>query len=159
MPQGPRATHTRALGSSIGTPSFAQPTPQDGKVLAFERYIRLGLLLATVVVNPELLTPGEVNIPQAAYMEDLMACLSPRHPRLPPETPIPERVSVPRASLAPLSLVHPLMVSPFLAPATVWHMMHAKSNAMGMTQWVAPFLDWVRAATVDPRQGIAAWTS
>ena len=51
------------------------------------------------------------------------------------------------------------MVSPFLAPATVWHMMHAKSETMGMIQRVAPFLDWLRAATVDPQQGIAALTS
>ena len=33
------------------------------------------------------------------------------------------------------------MVSPFLAPDTAWHMMHAKADAMGMTQWVAPCLD------------------
>ena len=51
------------------------------------------------------------------------------------------------------------MVSPFLAPDTEWHMMHAKADAMGMTQQVAPFLDWLRVATVDPHQGIAALTS
>ena len=38
-------------------------------------------------------------------------------------------------------------------------MMHAKSNTMGMTQRVAPFLDWLRAATVEPLQGISALTS
>ena len=46
------------------------------------------------------------------------------------------------------------MVLPFLAPDTAWHMMHAKADAMGMTQWVAPFLDWLRVTTVDPKQGI-----
>ena len=51
------------------------------------------------------------------------------------------------------------MVSPFLAPATVWNMMHAKPDSMGMTQRVALFLDWSRAATVDPQQGIATLTS
>ena len=79
-----------------------------------------------------------------------MARLTHRNPCLPLETPRPNRVSLPRESLAPLSLVHLLMVSPFLAPATAWHMMHAKANAMGMTQWVAPFLYWLRAVTVDP---------
>ena len=141
------------------TPSVAQPTPEDGKVLTFAGYIHLGLLPATLVVKPEWLTPGKFNVPQATEIESLMARLAPRHPCLPPETPRPYRVSVPWASLAPLSLVHLLMVSPFLAPVTVWHMMHAKSNAMGMTQRVAPFLDWLRVATVDPQQGIAALAS
>ena len=91
-------------------------------------------------------------------MEDLLVRLAPGHPRLPLETPRLYRVSVPRVSLAPLSLVHPLMVSPFLAPETMWHMMHAKAGTIGMTQRVAPFLYWLRAAKIDPQQGIAALT-
>ena len=51
------------------------------------------------------------------------------------------------------------MVSPFLAPGTAWHMMHKKSDAMGITQWVALLLDWLRAATIEPLQGIATLTS
>ena len=51
------------------------------------------------------------------------------------------------------------MVSPFLALATAWHMIHTKVDAMGMTQQVAPFLDWLRAVTIDLLQGIAALTS
>ena len=62
-------------------------------------------------------------------------------------------------SLDPLSLVHPLMVSPFLAPATAWNMMHEKANTMGMTQRVAPFLNWLRAATIEPLQGTDSLTS
>ena len=38
-------------------------------------------------------------------------------------------------------------------------MMHANSDTMGMTQWVAPFHDWLRAAKIEPLQGIAALTS
>ena len=37
-------------------------------------------------------------------------------------------------------------------------MMHANSDTMGMTQWVAPFHDWLRAK-IEPLQGIAALTS
>ena len=92
-------------------------------------------------------------------MEDLIAHLTDGHTCLTSDTPIPERVYVPWASLVPLSLVHPLMVSPFLAPSTAWHMTHTKSNAMGMTQRVAQFLDLLRVATVDPQKGIAALTS
>ena len=123
------------------TPSFAQPTPEYGKFLSFARDIHLGLLPAMVVVQPEWLTPVDVAVPLAAEMEALLARLAPRHPGLPQDTPITERISVPRSSLAPLFLVHPLMVYPFLAPTTAWHMMHKKSDAMGMTQRVALFLD------------------
>ena len=83
-------------------------------------------------------------------MEDLMERLAPGHPHLPPWTPRPDRVSIPLASLSFLSLVHPLVFSPLLAPATVWHTMHKKEDAMVMTQQAAPFLNWFRAATVDP---------
>ena len=38
-------------------------------------------------------------------------------------------------------------------------MMHAKADAMGMTQWVSPFLNWLGAATIEPLQGISALTS
>ena len=146
-------------GAQFVTPSFAQPTPEDGKALTFSQYIRIGLLPETVVVKLEWLTLREFNVPQAADMGALMSHLSPGHPRLPPETPRPYTVSVSRASLAPLSLVHLMMVSPFFAPATACHMMHAKADAIGMTQQVAPFLYWSRAATVDPLQGSAALAS
>ena len=89
----------------------------------------------------------------------MLARLAPGHPCLPQNTPITERVSVPRSSLAPLSLVHPLMVSPFLELATVWYMMHTKANATGMTQWVKLFLDWSGVATIEPLQGITALTN
>ena len=65
---------------------------------------------------------------------------------------------MPRASLTPLSLIHPLMVSPFQAPATACHMMQTKAGAIGVTQRVAPLLDWLREATIEPKQGIAALT-
>ena len=37
--------------------------------------------------------------------------------------------------------------------------MHVKSNVMGITQQVIPFMEWLRKATVDPQQGIAALNS
>ena len=62
--------------------------------------------------------------------------LTPGHSRLTQDTPRTDRVSVPQASLAPLSIVLPPMVAPFLVPETAWIMMHVKADAMGMTQWV-----------------------
>ena len=94
--------HIRVLwGAQFVTLSFAQPTSEDGKVLDFARDIRFGLLLETVVVKPEWLTPGEVTVPRSADMEALMSHLAPRHPLLPLDTPRQDTVSVSRTSLAP----------------------------------------------------------
>ena len=92
-------------------------------------------------------------------MEALLARLAPGHPSLDADTPRTESISVPWASLSPLSLVHLLMVSPFLSPSTEWHTMHAKADAMGITQWVTPFMEWMRATTVEPQQVITNLTS
>ena len=73
-------------------------------------------------------------------MEAVLARLTPGQPRLAADTERTERVSVPLASVASLSLVHSLMVAPFLSPSNVWHMMHAKAEVMGITQWVMPFM-------------------
>ena len=101
-----------------------------------QRDIGLGLLPDTVVVQPEWLTPEDVAVPPAADMEALLARLAPRHPHLPLDIPRTERVSIPWTSRTPLSIVHQLMVSPFLAPENGWHMIHSKSDAMGMTHGV-----------------------
>ena len=141
------------------TLSFVEPNPEDRKVLTFARDIRLGLLRATVLIQPDWLTPADVEVPQEAEMKALLARLVPIYPHIPPNTPRTERVSVPLASLASLSLVHTLMISLFLAPATACNMMHKKADAMGMNQHVAPFLDWLRVTTIEPLQGVAALTS
>ena len=88
-----------------------------------------------------------------------MVRLAPGHPCLPLDTPRTDRVSVHRASLSPLYILYLLMVYPFLAPETAWHIMHAKDDNMGVTQRVSPFLNLLRAATIIPLQGIYALTS
>ena len=92
-------------------------------------------------------------------MDTLLVRLTPVHPHLPPDTPITDRVSITQAYLAPLDLFHPLMVSPFLAPSNAWHMMHVKAEAMGITQQMIPFMQWLRATTVAPQQVIDAITT
>ena len=74
------------------TPSFVRLTPEDRKVLALVRDIRLGELPATVVMLPEWLTPSEVEVLLEANMEAALERLPPGTPRLPADTPRPERV-------------------------------------------------------------------
>ena len=49
--------------------------------------------------------------------------------------------------------------SPFFSPFNAWHMMHAKAESMGIPQPVIPFMECLRAATVEPQQGINSLTS
>ena len=126
--------HIRVLwGAQFVTLSFAQPTSEDGKVLDFARDIRFGLLLETVVVKPEWLTPGEVTVPPIRRYGGPNVTPRPQAPSTTPGYPKTRHsLSIPDIP-GPLSMVHPLMVFPFLAPATAWHMMQAKYDAMGMT--------------------------
>ena len=72
------------------------------------------------------------------------------------DTPTPERVSVPQASPAPLSLAHLMMVDLFLFPSYTWHRIHAKADAMDITRQVTPFMEWLTAETGEPQQGITS---
>ena len=152
--------HIRVLwGTQLVTPSFTKPTPEDSKVLAFTQDIRLGQLPARVVVLLEWLTSSKVSVQRTSDTEAELAHLSPGHPMLAADNPQPDRFSVTQDSLAPLSLVNPLMVFPFLPPSNTWYMMHAKADTMRITQWVTPFMAWLRVKTVEPQKGIATLTS
>ena len=89
-------------GAEFVTLPFAQPTLEDGKVLAFARDTPLGLLPAKVVVKPEWLTLADLAVPQVIDMEALLAHLAPGHTCLPPDTPRTDRFSISRAYLSPL---------------------------------------------------------
>ena len=140
------------------TPSFARPTPEDGKVPALASYIQLGQLPASVVMIPEWLEPSKVELLQEEDTKAELSRLPHGTPKLPEETHRPERVSVPLVSMAPLYLVHLLMAATFLSPTNVWHMMHAKEDAMGIAERVIMFMQWLRETTIAPQQGINALT-
>ena len=127
-----------------------RPTPEDEKVLTFARDIRLGQLPATVVILREWLNQSKVEVLRETEMEAAKERLELEQPRLAKDTPRPERVSVPQANLSPLSLVHLLMISPFLSPSNTCHMIHAKADAMGITKQVIPFMEWLTAETGEP---------
>ena len=81
-------------------------------------------------------------------MEAALVRLPSGKPRLPTNTPRTERVSIPLALIAPLSLAHTLMVAQFMYPFNAWHTMHVKAEAMGITQQVIMFMQWLRSTTV-----------
>ena len=100
----------------------------------------------------------EREAPQKSDMEAALNLLPPGTPRLTNNTPKPERVRVPLVSVAPISLFHLLMVTPFLSPSKSWHMLYTKAREMGITQQVGPFMQWMGACTVAPPKRIDALT-
>ena len=50
------------------TPSFTRATPEDGKVLAFEREVRIRQILTMVEVKVEWINAQEVAAPSEAEL-------------------------------------------------------------------------------------------
>ena len=93
-------------------PSFSQATPEDGTVLAFSRDARLGILPATVEVNPDWLTMRDVSDPTITEIDVALAETGPGVPRLQDATEASDAVVVSNTAINPLALVHPLLGHP-----------------------------------------------
>ena len=139
------------------SPSFAKPTLEYGNVLAFVWDIMLGELPATVIILSEWLTPSKVDVTREADMGVDLKRLTPRHPRLYEYTQSSERFSGPWVSLYPFYLVHQVMISPSVLLSNACNSIHAKADTMGIIQRVTPFMSWLRAATINPKQVIVAF--
>ena len=62
-------------------------------------------------------------------------------------------------SAAPLSLVYTLMTALFLSPYNTWYMVNTTVQAMGISQYVGPFMQWLRKCTVTPPRSMYALAS
>ena len=113
-------------GTQYVNPYFARTTPEDGKVLAFARDVRLVNLPATVETDPAWLDLEERDVPREAYMVDVLTIIWPGMTRIPGNITKSERVQSPLVSATLFSLAHPLMVAPFLPPSNMWHMIDEK---------------------------------
>ena len=61
--------------------------------------------------------------------------------RLETATPATALINAPMVLIAPLELVYPLLASPFLTPARVWHLLNLHNTALGCTKDVEPFYE------------------
>ena len=68
------------------TPSFARATPQDREVIAFAQYTCLGIIHATVRVNPNWLTVHDVLAPTTEELNNALATTGIGATRLPDGT-------------------------------------------------------------------------
>ena len=71
--------------------------------------------------------------------------MGPGEAQLPGPTPTTDNVVVPQVSIAPLTLIHPLLYSPLLSLVSYWNLIKTRVLMMGMDCRVAPFLQWLRA--------------
>lgn len=84
--------HIRGIwGTQYVTLSFARPTPEESKVLAFTRYFCMGHLSSTFKIDPAWLDLNKREVPQEAGMEAALARLPLGTHRTPDDTPNPER--------------------------------------------------------------------
>ena len=74
-------------------------------------------------------------------------------------TPATALINAPMVLIAPLKLVYPLLASPFLTPARVWHLLNFRNTALGCTKDVEPFFDWLRFYMWQPEWEIVGLTS
>ena len=112
--------HTRILwGAQYVTPFFARATPEDGTVLVFARDVRLGHLMTTVKVKTEWLMVEEVADPLVVDMYQALVSTGSEASRLPDMTATSNNFAVAKVTIAPLSLVHPLLMPPFLTSVNV----------------------------------------
>ena len=88
----------------------------------------------------------------------MLARLPPGMPLLPHTTPNQGRVQLPLASVAPLSLVHPLLASLFLTPTNVLHLISRVQSPV-ISQRVGIFMAWLSACTIAPTRTVNALIS
>ena len=140
-------------------PSFTQPTPEDGKVLAFSRDVRQAHIPTTAEVNPEWFQVDAEDIPSLEELTQALDRTSLVTPRIPDQTVTSNSIAVPRSYIAPLKLIHPLILSPFLSPMSTWHLLSARASMIHLYQQVQPFLKWIQGRTKSPTNRVNALTS
>ena len=93
-----------------------------------------------VEVKGEWLTVRDFALPSAAELNQALVNTGPGAARLPDTTATPNTLVVTTVAIAPLSLVHPLLWSPFLTPVNVWNLTLKRTESMVLKVRTAPLL-------------------
>ena len=111
-----------------------------------------------MLISPTWLEVDERNVPIEADMYQALAIILTGTSCLPLGTSTPYKVKFLISSIAPISLVHPLVASLFLSPENVCFLITTRVQFLGMAQRVRPFLEWILASTVTPPQTVGAFS-
>ena len=103
-----------------------------------------------VSVSHECIELDEKDVPREADLEQSLARLPPGTPLLALDVATPDKVHVPLISIASISLIHPLLASPFLSQKNTWNLLATISQSLGMMHKLGPFMTWLQASTVNP---------
>ena len=99
----------------------------------------------TVEVKADWMTFQDVVTPTTADLNEVLTTTGPVNARLPDATATSNTVAVARATIALLTLVHPLLRSQFLTPVNACHLISAWANSLILESRVTPLLHWLRA--------------
>ena len=109
--------HTRVLsGMHYVIPSITRDTPEDREVLTSTIQIRIRILPMTVEVQSDWMTVQDFATLIVAELNAALTSTVPGTPRLVEETAVSYTIKFIKITIAPLSLVPPLMRSPLLTP-------------------------------------------
>ena len=130
-----------------------------GKVLAFARDIRLGILPTNVEFKAKRQTMQDVATPTIAELDSDLATTGLGTPILPVGTAASDAVAVANITITPLALVHLLSRSPFFTPINAWNLIAASAVSLGLDGRVMPLLHWLQDQTSAHAEAVDAFSS
>ena len=109
--------------------SYANKTALDGRDVAYSRDIVAGNTPPTIAVDKEWWKKDELPVPTEKVANHEVTKLQPQDTSIPKASPVASTISLPRACIAPLTLVHPLLTAPYLSPAAAYDLLASKVHA------------------------------
>ena len=151
--------HIRVLwGVEYVMPSFMQPTPEDGKVLALTRDVSQGQPPNTVNFNPNWLKVDAEDVLSLEEITQDLTRTAPGTPSIHKQKINSDRIVDPRTSIYPLKLICLLLRSPFMSPTRAWHLQSTRASTLHLDQQVHQFLKGIWRRTKSPTKRINTLT-
>ena len=75
-----------------------------------------------------------------------MAKLRPEDHRIPETAVVSDKSHIPLACIAPLAFIHPLLIAPYLYPASAYTLLLARATPWIWDAPLAPLMTWLRAS-------------
>ena len=110
-------------------------------------------------VKEDWLSIQDVATPTTAELDVALADTGPGTARIPEATASPETVASVNITIDPLTLVHPLLRSPFLTPVKAWNLIPVRAASLVLERRVTSLLHCIRDQTSSHAKAVDALSS